>query len=411
VSYEIRPIVEDEFDRFVRTATQAFGDDDSPETREYERRFFEFDRSLAAFDGGDLVATTGAFTFDLTLPGLTTAPAAGVTWVTVLPTHRRRGILRRFMDRQLDDVAERGEPVAVLTASEATIYGRFGYGVATQHHVVELPKAGTQVAVPSASGGRIRLLDPDAARKVLPGVYDVYCRSCPGALTRNERWWESYLSDPEKFRDGFSPRYYAVHENDGGEADGYAAYRIGWSNWSPDKPGSTLRLLSIHTADPEVEAALLEFVLTVDLVHQIEAHCRPVDDRLRWRLNDFRRYRIKRTNDWLWLRLVDVAGSLSARRYSTDGALTIQLTDPFRPANEGVYRLEGGADGAACTPVDASTEADVRLPVDALGAAYLGGVSFTTLAAAGRCAGEPEALLRADAMFRSVPHPFCDRDF
>jgi predicted acetyltransferase len=277
--------------------------------------------------------------------------------------------------------------------------------------VVEWPKAGTHLAAPSKATGRVRLLDPDAARKVLPGVYEAYRRSCPGALSRNERWWDSYLSDPEKFRDGYSNRYYAVHENDGGEADGYAAYRIGWGNWTPEQPGSTLRLLSIHTDDPEVEAALFEFLLNVDLVHRIDAHCRPVDDQLRWRLDDFRRYRIKRTNDWLWLRLVDIPGALSARRYSTDDVLTIQLTDPFRPANEGVYRLEGGPNGASCTPADGSTEADLRLPIDALGAAYLGGVSFTTLAAAGRAAGDREALVRADAMFRSVPHPFCDRDF
>jgi predicted acetyltransferase len=395
----------------VRSAIATFGDDDSPEVREYERRFFEFDRSLAAFDGGDLVATAGAFSFDLTLPGLTTVPAAGVTWVTVMPTHRRQGILTRFMDLQLDDVAERGEPVAVLTASETTIYGRFGYGIATQSHVVEVPKAGTKLAAPSNASGRIRLLDADAARKVLPGLYDAYRLSCPGALSRNERWWESYLADPEKFRDGYSSRYHAVHENDAGEADGYAIYRLGWGNWTPDQPGSTLRLFSIHTADPEVEAALFDYLLTVDLVHKIEALCRPVDDQLRWRLDDFRRYRIKRTNDWLWVRLVDIAGALSARRYSTDGVLTIGLTDPFRPANEGVYRLEGGPDGASCTPAGGSTEADLRLPVEALAAAYLGGVSFSTLAAAGRCAGAPDALLRADAMFRSVPHPFCDRDF
>ncbi|MGH9242815.1 MAG: GNAT family N-acetyltransferase [Acidimicrobiales bacterium] len=410
MGYELRPIAPDEFDIFMRRGTTAFGEDDTPELREHDRRFFEFDRSLAAFDGGELVATAGAFTFDLTLPGLTTIPVAGVTWVTVLPTHRRRGLLRQLMDRQLDDFAARNEPVAVLEASESTIYGRFGYGIATQAAKVEIRKESTSLAIPSRAGGRIRLLDPDDAHKVLPGVYDAHRRSLPGALTRNERWWESYFTDPEKLRDGYSVRYDAVHENDAGEADGYAAYRISWNTPAADTLGSTLRLLSLHSADPEVDAALFEYLLNVDLVGQIESHVRPVDDPLRWRLVDIRRYRMSDVRDWLWVRLLDIPAALGARRYGLEGRLTLEVRDPFRPANDGVYRLDGGPGGATCTRV-AGDDADIRLPVDALGAVYLGGVSFSTLAVSGRLTGSPEVLARADAMFRSTPPPFCDRSF
>lgn len=408
---DIRPIGEDEFERFGRAGSAAFGEEFSDEARDYERRFFEFDRSLAAFDGGDLVGTTGAYSFDLTLPGFTTVPAAGVTWVAVLPTHRRQGILSRFMARQLDDVADRGEPVALLTASESLIYGRFGYGIATQANVVEIRKAGLALTVPSRAGGRIRLVDVDDARKVLPGLHDRYRLARPGTLTCNERWWESYFSDPEKFRDGYSTRYYAVHENDEGEADGYAAYRVSWGDWAPERPGSTVRLLSLHGADPEVDAALFEFLLSLDLIWQLGSFNRPVNDPIRWRLSDFRRYRILRTNDWLWARLVDVPAALAARRYATEGRLTIGVQDPFRPANDGVHRLDGGPDGAACERADGSIDADLRMPVDALGAAYLGGVTFATLAAAGRCAGDRDAIQRADALFPSMPPPYCDRDF
>jgi predicted acetyltransferase len=407
----MRPIGGDELERFYRSGAMTFGDDLTPELIEYDRRFFELDRSLAVFDGGDLVATAGAFTFELTVPGLASVPAAGVTWVTVLPTHRRRGLLRQMMDRQLDDVADRGEPIAVLTASEATIYGRFGYGLGTVTNYVDIRREGLHLTSPPRVGGRVRLVDADAAKKVLPGVYEEFRRSRPGAITCNERWWESYLTDPEKFRDGASARYYAVHENEAGEADGYATYRIHWGSWTPEQPGSTLKLQRIHAADPEVEAALLDFVLNVDLVWQVELEVRPVDDQLRWRLSDFRRYRVRRTNDWLWVRLVDIPAAMSARTYATDDAIVVEVADPFRPANSGCYRLAGCPDGATCERVADDVDPDLRMPVDILGAIYLGGNSVATLALAGRILGSPEAVARADAMFRSTPEPFCDREF
>jgi predicted acetyltransferase len=408
---ELRPVGDDELERFFRTGAMAFGEDLSPEQLEHDRRFFELDRSLAYFDGGDLVATTGAFSFELTVPGSASVPAAGVTWVTVLPSHRRRGILRQMMDRQLDDVAERGEPVAVLTASEATIYGRFGYGAGTRCTGVEIRKEGAHLASPPRVGGRVRLLDADAAAKVIPGVYETWRRSVPGALTCNERWWESFLSDPEKFRDGASARYYAVHENEAGEADGYVTYRISWGPWTPERPGSTLKVRSIVATDPEVEAVLFDFVLNVDLVWVVELSARPVDDRLKWRLRDIRRYRVKRLDDWLWIRPLDIPAALEARTYGTADRIVIEVLDEFRPANTGCYVIDGGPDGATCTRVDDGVEPDLRLPVDVLGAMYLGGVPVSTLAVAGRLLGSPDAVARADAMFRSTPEPFCDRDF
>jgi predicted acetyltransferase len=412
VPVELRPIVEDELDRFMRTGMAAFGESLSDEAREFERRYFEFDRSLVALDGGDMVATAGAYSFDLTLPGLTSVPAAGVTWVAVLPTHRRRGILTQMLARQFDDFADCGEPVAVLTASEAAIYGRFGYGIATMNNVVEIRKAGLEMAVPSRAGGRLRMVEPDDARKVLPAVYEEYRRARPGALTRNERWWESYFTDPEKFRDGSSIRYYVIHENEEGEADGYVTYRVSWDDWAPERPGSTVQVEAIHSADPEVDAALFGFLLELDLVWQLKSRNRPVPDPVRWRLNDFRRYRILRTVDHLWVRLIDIPAALSARRYAAEGVLTIAVDDRFRPASTGTYRLEGGPDGATCAPVDGAGEAEVRLSVDSLGAAFLGGVTLATLDEAGRCAGDREAIRRADVMFASTPtSPYCDREF
>ena len=175
-----------------------------------------------------------------------------------------------MMERQLDDVAERGEPVALLTASEATIYGRFGYGVGTWQNFVEIRKEGLHLASPPRVAGRVRLLEPDDAKKVVPGIYDEYRRSQPGAIDVNERWWESFFTDPEKFRNGASARYYAVHENEAGVADGYAHYRISWSNWTPEQQGSTLKLRQIVATNDDAEAALFDYLLGVDLVWSVE---------------------------------------------------------------------------------------------------------------------------------------------
>src|SRR4051812_7108099 len=125
---ELRSVSMDEHAEFERTTWAAFSAHMPADAEERDRKSFEPDRSLAVFDGGSIVATAGALSFELTLPGLTSIPVAGVSYVGVLPTHRRRGLLRRMMRRQLDDVYRRGEALAVLTASESAIYGRFGYG-------------------------------------------------------------------------------------------------------------------------------------------------------------------------------------------------------------------------------------------------------------------------------------------
>ncbi len=409
--YELRPIVEDEFDAFHRLLSATFGEDSTEEARVYERRSFEADRSILVLDGAEPVATAGAFSFELTLPGPRVVPAAGVSWVGVLPTHRRRGILRSMMVRQLDDVAARGEPLAVLTASEAAIYGRFGYGVATRAASADVLVAGATLRRPAGAGGRIRLVDAQAAAAVLPGIHDAYRRWRPGAIARSAAVWESYLSDPKDWRDGASARFYAVHEDALGHGDGYAAYRVKPSE-SADAPGQTVVVSEVHTVGAEVEAALFEYLLAIDLQRTLRLARRPLDDPLRWRLADSRRYRTTKISDWLWVRLVDIPAALVARRYAAGGCLVVEVRDGFRPANDGRYRLDGGPDGATAVRLDgAGPDPDLSLPVDALGAAYLGGVPFTTLAAAGLVQGAPDALARADAMFASTPLPYCDEPF
>ncbi len=189
MEYPIRPITPDEYRPFMRAIEAAYGGQPSDEEVDIWRPVFEFDRSLAAFDGERIVASAGALSFELTLPGLTMLPAAGVSWVSVFPTYRRRGLLRALMRRQLDDVRERGEPLAILSASESSIYGRFGYGMATQTLRLEIESSHGTFAQPFEEAGVITLIDRDTAARVLPQVYDRARRDQPGGLTRSSGMW------------------------------------------------------------------------------------------------------------------------------------------------------------------------------------------------------------------------------
>lgn len=406
---QIRPVTDDELPEFMRVVGTAFGEVPTPESIEDDRTWGELDRSLAVLEAGQIVAGAGAYSFELTLPGRRFVPAAGVTWVGVLPTHRRRGILREMMARQLADVADRGEPVAILTASEGSIYRRFGYGVATRYVNAEVVKSRSEFLVPPAAGGRMRMLGKEEATKVVPELFDAYRRARVGSVNRNERYWEMWFRDREPWRGGASARFCAVHESDAGVADGAVVYRFK-EDWTPSENRSQVWVLGVFTTDPEVEAALWRFVLDMDLAVAVKGHTMPVDNQLQHRLADSRAYRVVDARDWLWACLVDVAGALAARRYGVDGSIVLKVVDGFRPDAGGRFRLQGGPDGATCERTDAGP--DLALAAADLGAAYLGGTRFGALRRAGlveeRTAG---AVARADALFAVDPLPHCDTGF
>lgn len=409
MEFELRPITPEEFPAFARAGASAFGDQPSDEDIERSRETFEFERSLGVLDNGRFVATAGAYSFDLTLPGLTTMPVAGVTWVGVMPTHRRRGILTALMRRQFDDSVERDEALAILLASESNIYGRFGYGVATFSASYEIEASRGGFARPFDAPGRLMLLDKERAAEVLPAVYDRFRRIQPGTLTRNASWWSDYFLDLEKWRDGASARFYLVYESETGQLDGYMNYRIK-DNWEYGIPNNTLNVMDTGLVTPDAYAALWQCILSVDLVGMVKASRRPADEPLRLRLAEPRRLRTANYSDFLWVRLLDIPAALSGRRYATTDQLVIGIVDAFRPGNSGSYALEGGPEGATCRMTSASP--DLTMDVADLGAAYLGGVRFNSLARAGRVSEErPGALLRADLMFTSEPAPWCTTDF
>src|SRR4051812_12465122 len=169
---EFRPIVASETEAFIRVDAAAFGVDPRPETVEYARDFLELDRTLAAFEDGRIVGTSGALSWELTVPGPAAVRAAAVTWVSVLPTHRRRGLLTAMMGRLLDDSRGRGEPLAALLASESVIYGRFGYGLATTSADYAIERRHAALAAPVDVRGRFVMVDGADAERILPAVFD-----------------------------------------------------------------------------------------------------------------------------------------------------------------------------------------------------------------------------------------------
>jgi predicted acetyltransferase len=397
--YPIRPITEDEFDSYHVVDEHAFhGAPVLPRERANMLARFEFDRSLAAFDPETSapVGITAVYSFRFAVPG-GMLPAAGVSWVGVLPSHRRRGVLRSLMHRQLSDIRDRGEPFAALWASEAGIYGRYGYGRASWH-LAFTTRRGEGALLRSASdasaatvggggggggGGKlgVRLVAPADARSELAKVYDLVLQSRPGFFARNEPWWDRVLDDPEDQRKGASPLRCVLAEDDSGPR-GYALY-AGVGGWEDETflPDSAINVRELVTTDAAASAALWGDLLGRDLSREIRALLRPVDDPLLFQLADPRRLR-PIVSDGLWIRIVDLPAALAQRSYARPVDVVLEVRDPIFGGNEGRWRLRAGDSGqGVCERV--SSAPDVALGITELGAAYLGGTRLAALAGAG----------------------------
>lgn len=406
---EIRLITEDEVEAYFGAVSAGFGfagsgDDDLVEWKTVA----EYDQCFAAVDGDRFVGGASAYSFEMTLPGGALAPVGGVSNVAVLPTHRRQGVLTGLLARQLDDLAERGRSIAVLNASESRIYRRFGYGLATSAVSVQIDTRHSEY-LGDLPEGRLHLVTNEEARTAFPAFYDRWRREHAGSLARSGAWWDIMLGPREGWKGG-GEGFHLVHENADGEVDGYAGYEQ-QSRTEHGNFQSTVRVRELIGADGGVEAALWRFCFDLDLVRVARSDMRPVDDPLRWRLVEPRQLSVTSLTDVLWVRIIDVAGALSSRGYAASGALTLEVDDPFRPAASGRYRLDGGPDGATCVRADGASP-DLRLDVADLGAAYLGGVPFSLLAAGGRVTElVPGAVARADALFRTDRAPYCATTF
>lgn len=401
---EIRPTTDQDLDAIVDTVHAAFGR--FPETvAEGGGAWWsalELDRCLMAVTPDRRrVGTAGAYTFELTLPGEVVAPAAGVTAVGVLPSHRRRGVLSAMMRHQLAELRARGDFLAVLLATEATIYRRFGYGPATYTARLAVPRHRAALAEPRAAGsvggtvaGSVELLRRAECGELLAEVYDRYRRAQPGALSRPGRWWAVGAGQPPIAP---APRYVAVHRGADGVADGYASYAI-------DEAG-TLTVDETIATDDAVTTALASFVLGHDLVTEVVFRHIPPEHPLSWQLADFRAGTVHDHTDWLWVRLLDVPRALTARGWCADGELVLDVDDPFL-GERGRHLLTVRDGKPTCVPTDRAP--DLSLDVSDLGSVYLGGTTPSTLVRAGHIrAHHPGAAPLADAMFRADRPPHC----
>lgn len=399
--YRISNPTQEEMPEFIRLVEAAFGGEPHEEEIERWARTLEPERMLWVSDGDLKVATAGAFTFRLTIPG-GEVPAAGVTVVGVLPSHRRRGILTQMMREQIDDVHSREEPLAILWASEASIYGRFGYGLATKAAKITLDRDRAVFRDRSEPVGATRLVTLEQAGDLLPDVYDRIRTETPGMFARSRTWWEAgALADPEHARQGAGPLFCAVLELDA-EPEAYALYRLK-SNWDEGVPKSTLRVREVMATSPVALREIWRFLLGVDLVAQVETWGLPPDYPLFLMLTEARRLRMT-LGDALWLRLVDVEAALAARSYAEGEPVSIEIRDSFCDWNDGVWRVPD----AERTDVDP----DLRLNAADLGSVYLGGISFAELARADLVEELREGgVARADALFRTAVTPWCPEVF
>jgi predicted acetyltransferase len=404
VELTVRPINEDEVAAFRRSISRGFGGDPKEEDDTRFRKAFELPRTVAAFDGSEIVGTGGAFSFRLSVPG-GELPMGGTTIITVRPTHRRRGVLTAMMRAHLDEIRDRGEPLAGLWASETPIYGRFGYGSAAEGCKMELDGR-TVEFLGDAPDGRVRLVDADDAAGPCRAVFERVRPTRPGMFTRNADWWTwNVLDDPEHWRKGRSMKRYAIYEGADG-AEGYAIYRQK-ENWDAF-PEGTVHVAEVIAATPAAHAALWRYLLRIDLFPNVEHWNLPVDDELPWRVTDGRRVR-RWPMDSLWIRLLDIPRALTGRSYASAQKLVLGVVDPFLPENDGRYELDAGPDGATCR--ETTADADLEVPVDALGAMYLGGHRATTLARAGLISGEDSSLASADRLFAWPIAPWCHEIF
>ena len=396
----VRPIAPEELPRFVHAMELAFHDRASDEGVERERLIAEPERFFVALDGDDFVGTAGACSTHLTVPGPRSLPAAGITAVGVRASHRRRGINTALMAALLDQAAERGEPLVYLWASESAIYGRFGYGMASFCAELELPTRHGAFVEGTEMGGRIRLAPRDEALPLMRPVYERVAAWRPGMVAMEDRWWKRLFD--ERKRDEDKPTFFALHESEG-VVDGYAVYQVK-HEWAHSVPNNELEVQHLIAATPCATASLWRFLLDIDLIATVKAWDRPADEELLWLAAEPRRMKLI-VSDGLWVRLVDVRRSLEGRGYASDGTVVFDVADRFRPQTTARYELVVRDGSGSCTRTDA--EPDISCGVDALGATYLGGVSFRQLARVQQMRElTPGALARADVMFASDPSPW-----
>jgi len=398
--YEIRLVEPDEYrvsaDVFLGAMHHAPITD---ERWELTLPSYEPGRTFGAYHSDAIVGTTASFASRLAVPGGGVLPMAMVTKVGVRSDHTRRGVLTGLMRTQLGALAE---PFATLRASEGGIYGRFGYGVATRGRTMTIKRARAACRPDAPTGGRVRLVELDEAIELMPEIYRRTGPMRPGWACRDGYWWNtmrSWMSMQNK------PVRFAIHRGTDGD-DGFAVYYVERDHQNP----TVLGLDDLMAGSQQAWVGLWRFLCTVDLVDEIRAHLRPLDEPLEELLADRRAVTTSAIDDETWLRIVDVPRALAARTFGAvsgrSESMVVEVRDSLLPANSGRYRI---GDGPA-RPV--GEPAELVLDAAALATVYLGDVPPSALAYAGRVTAiEDDAVAMADRLFAVPTAPWCGTYF
>ena len=366
-------------------------------------RVLPAERIYAAWEGGRAVGGLGAFPFRLTIPG-GSVPAAGVTIAAVLPSHRRRGVLRAMMRALLDACHERGEPVAYLWATEDTIYGRFGFGLASFTAEIDLPRERSAFHASFASWGHVQLVPPATAEQLVAPIYERVAVNTPGMFARSSAWWQARtLDDPEWRRGSNGDLLCAVLEDDG-RPTAYALYRMN-SAFERGLQAGSVPVIEAVGDSPEATRAIWRYLLDIDWMARVKAGLLPLDHPLLLLLAEPRRLGFS-LRDGVWVRLLDIKTALSARSYQPEGSVVIEVNDEFCPWNAGCWRVSSAG-------VERTGEAPgLHCDASGLGSVYLGGFTWTQLARALRAQELiPGTIARADTLFQVTSAPWCPEIF
>jgi len=397
---EIRTITDEEVPAFRESLMQTFGADphDDPGD-DRQRKLVDRAQTWAVFDGTSVVGTAATFQHSIGVPGGGSLPIAGLTMVTVRPTHRRRGLLRELMRHHLDDARARGYAASGLWASESSIYGRFGYGVAAEHDSIRIADS-RHVRLAPRELDDVEWIDEPRAREVLPDIYARATANRPGILRRSAAWWHErrFLESPW-VREGASLRRHVVARR-GATLVGYVAYRQRRDGDGPT-PGGRTQIVELHGIDARAEATLWRFVLSMDLFHHVSWWSAPTDDALPLLVDDARLVERKRSDN-IWLRIEDAPAALRARRYPSDGVLRFTFDGT---------RYELVVEDGHATCAQTTREAELEIDRIALGSLYLGGFAASRLARANLVRGDARAIAMADRLFASPIAPWCAEIF
>lgn len=409
MTFDIRPVQEAELPEYIEALSTAFLD--RPDVARAARELgsvWDLSRSLGAWAGGRVRGTYRSWPTEITVPGGARRPASAVSAVTVLPTHRRQGVLTQMVATGHATARERGEMFGVLHASEYPIYGRFGYGMAAREAVWTVQTTGLGFHPGRTGSVEMAAIDA-AARDTVVGVFDAWRARQPGEIRRREVSWEFDLALREEFWGTPWKGWLAFHRDADGVADGYVRYHAD-GTWENRQPRGTLHVDELHGLTDEATATLWRFLAEIDWVATLRAERRSPSDRLPWLLVNGRAASLSEVGDGIWLRILDIPGALAARTYEREGRLVLDIVDREAPDGRIRVRLDGGPGGATCLVT--SEAPDLTLDVAALGAAYLGGSRLrVAVLATGWDEHRAGALGEADALFRTADEPWCSTFF